>query len=779
MSIFTSRRSLLRGILFSLLGILMIFLLSPAAFAAEDLAQWDKLAVYGDASLENTKIYAQDLCGDSCFVLPSNLSASAVTLQLPADETVTVTVTGAQGSAELQDAVPVDLTALCGADGPYTVTFEASNGTETSEYTVTFVFSANVSAMYLTSDDPENEGRAWVESSPDKSNKATGSMILQNPDGTVVYNGVLTQIKGRGNSTWKGAKKPYQIKLDEKTDLLQTEDSDNKTKTWVLLANYSDLTLIRNTLALDLGLAMQMDYSVESTHIDLYYDGEYRGSYLLSEKVEVGSGRVDITDLEELNEEANPDTDLEDFPVSTGTTANGASYTYCEGLVSPENITGGYLLEMEASYRAVAEVCYFWTTRGEYVVVKSPEYCSKEQMDYIASLYQEYEDALYNGGTNPTTGKKHTEYVDLKSTAQCYLVNELAKNLDGFRTSAFLHKEADQDIMTMGPLWDYDLGFGVGAGIQEVVKLQMDPEGLYTVRSIFGAALYELGDFRECVKEEWESTMYPLLSGIVLGDADQVSADGNLRSFAYYRNQLQQSAVCDYMLWRGLSDPSHWLGQVDYLTSYLTARTNSLNEILPQWNAETREPISAFVDVELTDWYGETVHKAKEYGLMQGIGATIEHYPLFDPDGSSTRSAVARVIYNMESPEAAQYENPFTDVPAGQWYSDAVYWGAENGVIQGYPDNTFRPDAVITREDLITLLYRYSGMEAPDSEKLAEFADAADVSHYAVEAMEWAITEGIIEGYLDNTLKPQATTNRAELATLLVRFYERYVMETA
>ena len=161
-------------------------------------------------------------------------------------------------------------------------------------------------------------------------------------------------------------------------------------------------------------------------------------------------------------------------------------------------------------------------------------------------------------------------------------------------------------------------------------------------------------------------------------------------------------------------------------------------------------------------------------GLMNGVGGG-----LFDPDNGVTRAMMATILWRMEGQPAAYGDTGFSDVPAGQWYSDAVYWGAENGVIQGYPDNTFRPDAVITREDLITLLYRYSGMEAPDSEKLAEFADAADVSHYAVEAMEWAITEGIIEGYLDNTLKPQATTNRAELATLLVRFYERYVMETA
>ena len=770
-------KTILQKLAMLVIGLLLILGMAPTAFATTaELADWDSLCVYGDESLENTVIRPQTLNGETYLVLPSNVSPNAVNLRLETGEAAVVTVKGAQNAVELNQEEALDLIALCGEGDSCAVTLEATDGTDISEYSLKVLFSANIGAMYLVSDDPVNEGRAWVESSPDKSNKATGSMVLQSADGTVVYDGALTQIKGRGNSTWNGAKKPYQIKLDKKTDLLQTGNDDNKTKTWVLLANYSDLSLLRNTLALDLGIAMRMDSSVESEHIDLYYDGEYRGSYLLSEKVEIGSGRVDITDMEELNEEANPDTDLEDFSISTGTTANGASYTYCVDMASPADITGGYLLEMEASYRAVAEACYFWTTRGEYVVVKSPEFCSREQMEYIASVYQEYEDALYNDGVNPTTGKRYTEYVDLQSTAQCYLINELAKNLDGFRTSAYLYKEAGEDIMTMGPLWDYDLGFGVGAGIQEVVKLQKDPEGLYTVRSIFGAVLYNLGDFRVAAKEEWENNLYPLLTGVVFGDEAAVSEDGNLRSITYYRSELLQSAVCDYVMWRGLSDSGHWLNQVDYFDSYVRARAQSLNEILPQWNAETCEPVSAFVDVELDDWYGETVHKAKEYGLMQGVGASIEHYPLFDPDGTATRAAVARTIYNMEGPEAAEYENPFTDVPEGQWYTDAVCWGAENGVIQGYPDSTYRPDSEITREDLITLLYRYSGMEAPDSDELSKFDDAASVSHYAVEAMEWAITEQIIEGYLDNTLKPQATTDRAELATLLVRFYERYLM---
>ena len=201
--------------------------------------------------------------------------------------------------------------------------------------------------MYLVSEDAVNKGREWVDSSADKSNKAKGSMVMQSADGTLVYDGALSQIKGRGNSTWLCVKKPYQIKLDSKTDLLQTGDKSNKAKTWVLLANYNDQSLIRNTIALDLGYEMGMEHSMENRAVDLYYDGEYRGSYLLTEKVQINKGRVDITDLEELNTAANKGTDIESLPVATATTANGATYTYCEGMKSPADYSGGYLLEME------------------------------------------------------------------------------------------------------------------------------------------------------------------------------------------------------------------------------------------------------------------------------------------------------------------------------------------------------------------------------------------------------------------------------------------------
>ena len=740
--------------------------MTPAVFAAsEDSIDWSTLYTYGDPEAENTRITVQSIDGADTLVLPSTVSPTAVTLHLDIPGSAVVLAKGSADSVQLTDGCVLDLTALCG-DGSYTVTFQAINGSETSEYQVNFLFSGNISTMYLVSDDPVNEGRAWVESSPDKSNKATGSMVLQNADGTIVYDDALSQIKGRGNSTWNGEKRPYQIKLDSKTDLLQTGVKANKSKTWVLLANYYDYALLRNTLALNLGNAMGMDTAVESTYVDLYYDGEYRGCYLLAEKVEVGGGRVDITDLEEGNEDANPDVDdLTDLPTATGTTENGAIYTYCEGMGSPDDITGGYLLEMDYADRAVEEICYFYTTRGTYVVVKSPECASKEEMAYIAALYQEYEDAVYNGGTNPATGKAYTDYVDLESTVSCYLINELSKNRDGFLSSAYLYKEAGEDTMTMGPLWDYDLSLGLGGGS---FNAEVEPLGLYTAWNGFGAALYKLGDFREAVKAQYENTLYPLLKNVVLGDSDAVSADGALRSLSYYRTLIGNSAVCDRALWY---TDRNWSADADKLNSFITQRTEYLKDVFASWSAETYEPLSEFSDVVESAWYYEEVKEAAKYGLMQGIGLG-----LFGPNDTAERSHVAKTIFNMAQASAVPYEAKFSDVPQGKWYTSAILWAANEGIVEGYPDGTFQPNAAISREHLVLLLYRYQGSPAVTTDNISQFEDADQISGYARDAMEWAVTEGVIQGYLGNTVQPQGTTNRAELAAILVRFYEKFIL---
>ena len=157
------------------------------------------------------------------------------------------------------------------------------------------------------------------------------------------------------------------------------------------------------------------------------------------------------------------------------------------------------------------------------------------------------------------------------------------------------------------------------------------------------------------------------------------------------------------------------------------------------------------------------------FGLLHGKGAGI-----FDPSGITTRAQTAQVIYNIAAPGSIAYSDVFPDVAEGSWYAPAVLWAQREKIVLGYDDGLFRPDRGVSREDMITLLYRYAGSPKTSGRKLAEFRDNASISDYARQAMEWAVENGLILGYAeDGTIRPQSTTTRAEFATIAVRFYEK------
>ena len=185
------------------------------------------------------------------------------------------------------------------------------------------------------------------------------------------------------------------------------------------------------------------------------------------------------------------------------------------------------------------------------------------------------------------------------------------------------------------------------------------------------------------------------------------------------------------------------------------------------FTATSSETGTGFTDVPSDAWYAEAVKYVTEQGLMNGTSETA-----FSPMLSMSRSMLVTVLYRLAGePDAG--ECAFTDVASGTWYTDAVAWAAANGVVTGTTTTTFAPDAAITRESLAVILYRYAEMkEQAQGEKgdLTAFADGASVSDWAAEAMAWAVGEGILTGKSGNTLDPQGTATRAEVATILMRF---------
>ena len=179
---------------------------------------------------------------------------------------------------------------------------------------------------------------------------------------------------------------------------------------------------------------------------------------------------------------------------------------------------------------------------------------------------------------------------------------------------------------------------------------------------------------------------------------------------------------------------------------------------------------SQFSDVSANAWYASAVQYAVEHGLMAGVGNN-----RFGPEEPMTRAMLVTVLWRYAGrPEAGK--NPFTDVPAGQWYTEAVTWAAENGVVSGVGNGRFAPNGNITREQMASILFRYAKLTGLDTSKrgeLAGFPDEGQVSSWAREALSWAVGEGIISGTAEGgrtILKPQGNATRAQVASILMRF---------
>ena len=183
----------------------------------------------------------------------------------------------------------------------------------------------------------------------------------------------------------------------------------------------------------------------------------------------------------------------------------------------------------------------------------------------------------------------------------------------------------------------------------------------------------------------------------------------------------------------------------------------------------TPEPLP-FTDVNETDWFRDAVRYAYENGLMDGVGEG-----RFAPNNPTTRAQLVTILYRLEGEPDVTGESGFTDVEADTWYTDAVAWAAANGIVNGVSKTKFAPGNNITREQLATILFRYAeskGYDVSARADLSGFPDAGDILPYAQEAVAWAVAEGIIQGFEDDTIRPGGNATRAQIATILMRFCE-------
>ena len=178
-----------------------------------------------------------------------------------------------------------------------------------------------------------------------------------------------------------------------------------------------------------------------------------------------------------------------------------------------------------------------------------------------------------------------------------------------------------------------------------------------------------------------------------------------------------------------------------------------------------------FTDVD-KHWALESIQFVYEHNLMNGTSATA-----FEPNSEMTRAMFVTVLYRMEGQPSAGTANSFTDVPEGQWYTEAVKWAAANSIVNGMTPDTFQPNANVTREQMAALMFRYAkykGYDITAAAELGNYTDNGQVHDWAYRAMQWANGVGLIQGRTETTLVPAGTATRAENATILMRFLQRF-----
>ncbi len=258
----------------------------------------------------------------------------------------------------------------------------------------------------------------------DKENYVPATMTLD-PNGSeyAAFSGTLG-IRGRGNSTWLEPKKPYRLRLDTKSPLMDIASNRH----FVLLANAIDRSQLRTFAASELAHSTDLAWTPTYRHVEVILNGQYDGVYQLSEHIRPDPDRVDIDEL-------GPDDN------------------------SGHELTGGYLLEVDQRLEENDEPG-FRTARDNYpIVVKEPDPMTPEQRDYITSHVQEFEDRLYSPNyTDPVDG--YRPYLDVDAFIDHYLVQEVTANMDGFRYSTFFSKARGDDRLRYGPIWDFDQSMG-------------------------------------------------------------------------------------------------------------------------------------------------------------------------------------------------------------------------------------------------------------------------------------------------------------------------------
>ena len=351
---------------------------------------------------------------------------------------------------------------------------------------------------------------------------------------TTVMQGA-TEIRGRGNTTWDMPKKPYRIKLAASAALLGMPAS----KHWVLLANYSDKTLLRNNLTFELGRMVGMAWTPRSRFVDVTLNGQYQGVYELTEHIRIDPQRVNIGAMKVTD-------------------------------TSATNVTGGFLLEVDE--RRGETFCFNSTMTRMVFCANDPETLLdagwEKQKAYIVNYIARTDSAIFSSRfADPAVG--YAAFIDVESAINYYIVQEVVKNVDGnLRFSAFMHKPRGGKL-TFGPLWDFDLAIG-NVNYNGADRI----DGWYSRQAQWYTRLFQDPAFKGRTAERWGELKR---AGVLDSLTKLVFSRGNYLSLAQASNFGRWPILGTYV-WPNRVVTGSYDGELVAMKNFLTERIYWVNE---------------------------------------------------------------------------------------------------------------------------------------------------------------------------------------------------------
>ena len=368
-----------------------------------------------DSQIENSKNRLLNgsftaVCGDSAHDIKAFFNGEACYLFLPrSTRSLRFSFNAHHALIDGKEYSSGDVLALRELEGEHRFSFVDEDGTEFEREEIEFILSGNIPSVFIDS----ASGR-YLENQ-EKNYKEYCGLEIVNADGTVEYrsaNRWSDRIRGRGNLTWTGSdgiileKKPYNLYLKLPASLLGMEASGE----WALLANFYDRSNIRNKFVYDYADHIGLEYSPNSALVEVYFDNEYRGVYLLSEKVQVAGGRVDIGD-------------------------------------------GGVLFSMEAHNRLTGKPNEYESSHGQALVRAYPEANNTALNNVMIDKAEAFEKLLFSDFTLQELKK----LIDIDSWAKIMIIEELFENYDAWKSSQYFYIKPGDGKIYAGPVWDFDI----------------------------------------------------------------------------------------------------------------------------------------------------------------------------------------------------------------------------------------------------------------------------------------------------------------------------------